>query len=212
MPCFKVVDIGVRKMNYIYDEEKKSTFQKIIKEWPILLVEIVLAVILGFFVARYGLEKVDISDSSMTPILKEEDTILVNKMAYMFFNPSRDDVIVFRQDGQEHSYYSVKRVVALPGESVQIIDGALYVNDKPYHEKNQVELMITAGIAEEKVTLEAGEYFVLGDNRNQSEDSRYSSVGMIREKDIVGKAWIRLKPSVSFVSWLKYENNSEETE
>ena len=92
------------------------------------------------------------------------------------------------------------------------MDGILYINDKPYEEINKVEKMITAGVAEEKITLEKGEYFVLGDNRNQSEDSRYSSVGMITKKDIVGKAWIRLKPSFDFISWLKYEGEEEKEE
>ena len=73
--------------------------------------------------------------------------------------------------------------------------------------------MVSAGVAEEPITLEKGEYFVLGDNRNQSEDSRYSSVGMITKKEIVGKAWLRLKPDFGFVSWLKAQDaQKEETE
>lgn len=199
-------------MEFGYKEESKSPFAAIIREWPVLLIEVIAAVILGYLVTSHGLERIQVSGNSMNLILQDGDTVLVNKMAYKIFSPHRNDVIVFRQEGQEHNYYSVKRVVALPGETVQIMDGILYINDKPYEEINKVEKMITAGVAEEKITLEKGEYFVLGDNRNQSEDSRYSSVGMITKKEIIGKAWIRLKPTFDFVSWLKYEGEEEKKE
>lgn len=199
-------------MEFGYKEESKSPFAAIIREWPVLLIEIIVAIVLGYLITSHGLERVEVSGNSMNLILQDGDDILVNKMSYKLFSPSRNDVIVFRQEGQEHNYYSVKRVVGLPGETVQIMDGILYINDKPYEEINKVEKMITAGVAEEKITLEKGEYFVLGDNRNQSEDSRYSSVGMITKKDIVGKAWIRLKPSFDFISWLKYEGEEEKEE
>lgn len=197
-------------MEFQYNEDNKTLFATIIREWPILLIEVVAAIILAFLITSYGFEKTEMSGNSMNPILQDGDRILVNKMAYTFFSPGRNDVIVFRQEGQEHNYYSVKRVVGLPGETVQIIDGTLYIDDKPYEEINKVEKMITAGTVEEKITLEKGEYFVLGDNRNQSEDSRYSGVGMVTKKEIVGKAWIRLKPSFGFISWLKYEGEEEE--
>ncbi|MDE7423898.1 MAG: signal peptidase I [Lachnospiraceae bacterium] len=199
-------------MEFGYKEESKSPFAAIIREWPVLLIEVIVAIVLGYLVTSYGLERIQVSGNSMNLILQDGDTILVNKMTYKIFSPSRNDVIVFRQEGQEHNYYSVKRVVALPGETVQIMDGILYINDKPYEEINKVEKMITAGVAEEKITLEKGEYFVLGDNRNQSEDSRYSSVGMITKKEIIGKAWIRLKPTFDFISWLKYEGEEEKKE
>lgn len=199
-------------MEFGYKEESKSPFAAIIREWPVLLIEVIVAIVLGYLVTSHGLERIQVSGNSMNLILKDGDTILVNKMTYKIFSPSRNDVIVFRQEGQEHNYYSVKRVVALPGETVQIMDGILYINDKPYEEINKVEKMITAGVAEEKITLEKGEYFVLGDNRNQSEDSRYSSVGMITKKEIIGKAWIRLKPTFDFISWLKYEGEEEKKE
>lgn len=192
-------------MDFGYKEESKNPIAAIIREWPILLIEVIAAILLAYFVTRYGYERTEVSGNSMNPILQDGDSILINKMAYTLFSPSRNDVIVFHQEGKEHNYYSVKRVVGLPGETVQIIEGILYINDKPYEEANKVEKMITAGVAEEKITLEKGEYFVLGDNRNQSEDSRYSSVGMITKKEIVGKAWIRLKPSFDFISWLNFE-------
>ena len=199
-------------MDFGYNEENKSTFQIILHEWPILVIGIIVSLLLGFLIATFGMEKTQMSGSSMEPILQEGDAILVNKMSYSVFSPKRNDVIVFREEGKEHSYNSIKRVVGLPGETIQIIDGALYINGEKHEEKNAVDSMITAGVAEEAVTLEAGEYFVLGDNRNQSEDSRYSSVGMVTKKEIVGKAWIRTKPSLGFVNWFSYDGKKEEME
>ena len=199
-------------MDFGYNEENKSTFQLILHEWPILVIGVLAACLLGFLVATFGMEKTQMSGSSMEPILQEGDTILVNKMSYLLLSPKRNDVIVFRQEGKEHSYSNIKRVVGLPGETIQIIDGALYINGEKHEEKNVVDSMVTAGVAEEEITLEAGEYFVLGDNRNQSEDSRYSSVGMVTKKEIVGKAWVRTKPSFGLVNWLSYDGKKEETE
>ena len=104
-------------------------------------------------------------------------------------------------------------MIGLPGEKVQIKDGKVYINDKEYKEINKVDAMISGGVAEDPIELDKGEYFVLGDNRNQSEDSRYSSVGMIKKKEIVGKAWLRLKPNFNFVSWIKAQDaQAKETE
>lgn len=200
-------------MEYGYREEKESAFRSVIKEWPILLVEVVVAILLAVLLIVFGFEKTQVNGKSMDPVLKDGDVIFVSKIAYIGFKPKRNDVIVYRQDGKEHSYNSVKRVIGLPGEKVQIKDGKVYINDKEYKEMNKVDAMISGGVAEDPIELDKGEYFVLGDNRNQSEDSRYSSVGMIKKKEIVGKAWLRLKPNFNFVSWIKAQDaQAKETE
>lgn len=200
-------------MEYGYREEKESAFRSVIKEWPILLVEVVVAILLAVLLIVFGFEKTQVNGKSMDPVLKDGDVIFVSKIAYIGFKPKRNDVIVYRQDGKEHSYNSVKRVIGLPGEKVQIKDGKVYINDKEYKEINKVDAMVSGGVAEDPIELDKGEYFVLGDNRNQSEDSRYSSVGMIKKKEIVGKAWLRLKPNFNFVSWIKAQDaQAKETE
>ena len=200
-------------MEYGYREEKESAFRSVIKEWPILLVEVVGAILLAVLLIVFGFEKTQVNGKSMDPVLKDGDVIFVSKIAYIGFKPKRNDVVVYRQDGKEHSYNSVKRVIGLPGEKVQIKDGKVYINDKEYKEINKVDAMISGGVAEDPIELDKGEYFVLGDNRNQSEDSRYSSVGMIKKKEIVGKAWLRLKPNFNFVSWIKAQDaQAKETE
>ena len=199
-------------MDFGYKDEKESVFGSILREWPILLIEVIVAVLLGFLLITFGFEKTTVSGNSMDPILKDGDSVVVSKIAYAVFSPSRNDVIVYRQEGKEHSYNSVKRVIGLPGEKILIEDGKIFIDGEPYEEINGVDPMVSGGIAEEEITLEKGEYFVLGDNRNQSEDSRYSSVGMVKKKEIVGKAWIRTSPSFGFVSWFKFDKKEKETE
>ena len=199
-------------MDFGYKEEKESVFGSILREWPILLIEVIVAVLLGFLLITFGFEKTTVSGNSMDPILKDGDTVVVSKIAYAVLSPRRNDVIVYRQEGKELSYNSVKRVIGLPGEKILIEDGKIFIDGEPYEEINGVDPMVSGGIAEEEITLEKGEYFVLGDNRNQSEDSRYSSVGMVKKKEIVGKAWIRTSPSFGFVSWFKFDKKEKETE
>lgn len=124
---------------------------------------------------------------SMEDAISHNQRVLVNRTSYLLFSPKVDDVIVFRQ-GSTHMY--IKRVVATPGDTVQIIDGALYVNS--VRVKDEYDKIAEPGIAEEKLYLGEDEYFVLGDNRNNSEDSRSATVGMIRKSQIIGKAWFAL--------------------
>lgn len=198
-------------MKFDYEEDGNVSFWKsLTKEWPIFLLEVVVAIGIAFLLVTFGLEKISVMGNSMSPLLEENDTIIINKMSYLIFSPKRNDVIVFKEEGKEHNYYSIKRVIALPGEKVQIKDGKVYIDGEEFKEKNVIDPMITGGLADEEITLEKGEYFVLGDNRNQSEDSRYSNVGMITKKEIVGKAWLRIKPSFDFISFLRIREKKQE--
>lgn len=146
------------------------------------------AFILGAAVAMafgYTITNVGVS---MEHAIVHNQKVMVNRTSYFLFAPKVGDVIVFKQGANDHMY--IKRVVALPGDSVQIIDGELYVNDALV--KDEFDKIADPGIAEEKLILGEGEYFVLGDNRNNSEDSRSGTVGAIQRKQIIGKAWFAL--------------------
>ena len=116
----------------------------------------------------------------------------------MITHPKAGDVVVFLPNGNEKSHYYVRRVIATPGDTVLIQDGAVYVNGQFYSEKTEVASIDDPGIAGEEIKLGKDEYFVLGDNRNNSTDSRDPMVGNIHRDDILGRAWLRIWPLSKF--------------
>lgn len=161
--------------------------------WQIALVCLIAFVLVWFWGQRVS----NIGDS-MNPVLKNGDVVLVDRILYNASRPKRGDVIVFRPNGNENSNYSIKRIVGLPGETVQIKDGYVYINGKELEEEKTASKIESAGIAEEEVTLAGDEYFVLGDNRSASMDSRDADIGNVKRSEIYGKAWIRVSPISRF--------------
>ena len=187
-------------MNYNFEADNRGQFfKKILKEVIVWVVEILIVIGLAYALVTFGIEKTTVVGDSMQPCLQEGDQLIINKFIYHISKPKRNDVIVFEKNGKEHSYYNLKRIIGLPGETVQIIDGEVYINDKKLEENINVDRMQNEGFAEEPIKLEAKEYFVLGDNRNNSEDSRFANIGNVIKDDIVGKAWVRTN-SFNFVS------------
>ena len=177
---------------YLYS--KKPKIKQIIKAIILWIVEILLVIGAAYLIIEYAVEKTTMMGASMSSTLKDEEKIIINKLAYIRKNPERFDVIVFKQSSNEHSYYNIKRVIGIPGDTVEIVEGYVFINGEKLNEVIDVEVMRVAGIAQEPVELQENEFFVLGDNRNSSEDSRFANVGIVVKKDIIGKAWIRLKP------------------
>ncbi|WP_051685253.1 signal peptidase I [Clostridium sp. KNHs205] len=179
-------------MKYDFEKEDKGPIiKKVIISLLIWFIEIAAVVALAYYITHYALEKTLMSGQSMESTLKDQDNILINKFAYVFSEPKRFDVIVFKQSDKEHSYLNIKRVIGLPGETVRIIDGKVYIDGSVLKEPVKTEAITNAGLAEEEIKLDENEFFVLGDNRNNSEDSRFANIGNIVTGDIIGKAWIR---------------------
>lgn len=130
--------------------------------------------------------------------LADGDRVLLNTLSYRIGSPERNDIIAFKPNGSSTSHTHIKRVIGLPGETIQIKDGMIYINGTVYLEKTDYPLMNNSGLADEPITLGVKEYFVLGDNRNDSEDSRYADIGLVNFDYIEGKVWFRISPFDSF--------------
>ena len=149
-------------------------------------------------------QRTSVSGSSMEPTLHHGDQLILDKLSYHFSEPERFDIIVFPFQYEEKTYY-VKRIIGLPGETVQIdLSGNIYINGEILEEDYGLEPINFPGLAQDPITLGEDEYFVLGDNRNNSSDSRDPSVGNIKRDDIMGKAWVRIWPLNKF-GVLKHE-------
>lgn len=187
-----------RKSGLNFGKQKRKVNVAVVKEVFTWMIEILLTVLLAFtFVYFIGL-RTGMVGQSMAGTLNGGDEILVNRFIYKVTDPHYNDIIVFLPNGNEKSHYYVKRVVALPGDTVQIQNGVVYVNGEIFEEKVEVSSIEDAGLASEEITLGADEYFVLGDNRNNSEDSRYANIGNIKKEYIIGKAWFRVAPFSDF--------------
>ncbi len=178
-----------RRTGLDFNRRKKSVNFPLLKEIVSWVVEIAIVLMMAFVLVYFIGMRTSVVGQSMTETLENGDQILVNRFVYKIIGPKANDVIVFLPNGNEKSHYYVKRVVGVPGDTVQIKDGKVYVNGKEFTEKIEVAAIEDAGLAEDAVTLGDDEYFVLGDNRNNSEDSRYANIGSIKKEYIIGKAW-----------------------
>ena len=154
-----------------------------------------LVACITFLIIHFVGQRTVVNGVSMQPTLSDGDNLIVDKLSYRFHDPDRFDIIVFPQ---EDGRYFIKRIIGLPGETVLIADGEIYINGELLKESYGREVMQDAGLAAEPITLGEDEYFVLGDNRNYSSDSRDPSVALIHRKEIIGRAWLRIWPLNSF--------------
>lgn len=145
-------------------------------------------------------QRTEVEGASMENTLHNGDNLIVDKLSYRFDDPERFDIIVFPFQFQDNTYY-IKRIIGLPGETVQIMDdGSIYINGEKLEENYGMEVIKpeTIGRAAEPIELGDDEYFVMGDNRNNSSDSRTDMVGNIKRENIIGKAWLRIWPVSDF--------------
>lgn len=173
--------------------------KKILKEILSTSLYILVVLVITFLIVKFVAVRTEVIGPSMEPTLQSEDNLIVEKISYRFNEPNRFDVIVFPFRYAERTYY-IKRIIGLPGETVQIdAEGTIYINGEVLEENFGKEVINNPGIASEPILLGQNEYFVLGDNRNDSADSRDPSVGNVYKKDIIGRAWLRFWPKFNFV-------------
>lgn len=172
------------------DEKEPGVFRELMG-W---LVYIVIIVGLTYLIVTYVGQRTSVSGHSMEPTLSHGDNLIVDKITYRFKDPERFDIIVFPYRYEENTFY-IKRIIGLPGETVQVIGGYVYINGQLLESDIYgAEVMDSPGIAAEPITLGENEYFVLGDNRNHSADSREASVGVLKRDELLGRAWVRIFP------------------
>lgn len=171
---------------------KKGRVKRALKEVVSMSFFLLFVLILTYFVLLYVGQRTEVVGSSMEYTLLDGDHLIVDKLSYRLSDPKRFDIIVFPY--QQSDTFFIKRIIGMPGETVEIRDGVIYINDSPLIESYGREVTAFPGRAEKPVKLGRNEYFVMGDNRNDSTDSRDAGVGNIARKDIVGKAWIRIWP------------------
>ena len=177
-----------------HDAEEKEVEKSIFKELFGWVLYLLIVVGLTYLILTYVGQRTRVSGHSMETTLSNGDNLIVDKLSYRFRDPKRFDIIVFPYKYEENTYY-IKRIIGLPGETVQVADGCAYIDGELLESDIYgAEPMDNAGIADTPITLGEEEYFVLGDNRNHSSDSRDPSVGILTRDDLLGRAWIRIFP------------------
>lgn len=170
----------------------QSDEPNLIRRLACWVVDITVVLAFAWFCLNSFGVQVEVSGQSMQPLLNSGDVVLINRLAYDIGKPDRMDVVVFQREDKKAN---VKRVIGIPGDQVQIKDGLVYVNGEAV-EAEGLGSVALAGLAENPILLEEGEYFLLGDNRDSSEDSRFANVGNVTEEQIVGKVWLKLFPLI----------------
>ena len=162
---------------------------------------IVVLVCVVHLTVTYVGQRTVVAGDSMLNTLHDKDNLIIDKVSYRFRDPERYEIIVFPYRYAEETFY-IKRIIGLPGETVQIKDGYVYINEQKLEESFGREVIRADryGQAAEPIKLGEDEYFVLGDNRNESADSRETSVGILKREDLIGRAWVRIWPLDSFGS------------
>ncbi len=193
-PFFHYTDPMAKKNEGLTFIEKKKHFSKALLKDILGTVFYCLAgmLIAVSLVVAFGM-RTKVVGVSMEPSLLSGQEILVDRFLYGLSNPKRGDIICFYPRGNENSHIYVKRVVGLPFETVEIRNGYVYIDGLRLNESEDLDMMEDAQEASGPITLDKDEYFVLGDNRNNSEDSRNGNIGAVKKDTIIGKAWFKLK-------------------
>lgn len=178
-------------------KEKTEKINKNFKELLEFIRDLIIIFVLAMFLRTFVFENTRVLGPSMEPTLHDGDLIIVNKLEYYFTDPERGEIIVFPYKGDPSKQY-IKRIIALPGEVIDIREGKVYINGELYEEEYILEEMQLRGDIDFPYDIPADTYFVMGDNRNNSSDSRYQDVGTIEKDKIIGHAVFRLWPINKF--------------
>lgn len=178
---------------YIEEVEKKEK-PNILGILAEMIVYIVLSVIVILLVRTFLIQHVKVSGTSMEPTLHDKQHLFIEKVSYKFNEVERFDVIVFQPFPDNDELFYIKRVIGLPGETVKIENNTIYINGEKLEEEYGYDTYTDAKLAKETIMLGKNDYFVLGDNREVSKDSREKDIGLLNRDLILGKAWMSIYP------------------
>ena len=189
----------MRGLKFRRRRRRRSKFRiEMLKPVAVWTGKIAIVCLFAFVFVWYFGQRVAVVGDSMSPILGNGDVTLVNRIVYDATAPKRGDIIVFKPKGNENSHYYIKRIIGLPGETVQIVEGEIYIDGEKLEEDYGVSEITDPGIAAEEIELAGDEFFVLGDDRENSEDSRMADVGAVKRSYIYGKVWFIVSPWEDF--------------
>ena len=189
----------MRGLKFRRRRRRRSKFRiEMLKPVAVWTGKIAIVCLFAFVFVWYFGQRVAVVGDSMSPILSNGDVTLVNRIVYDATAPKRGDIIVFKPKGNENSHYYIKRIIGLPGETVQILEGEIYIDGEKLEEDYGVSEITDPGIAAEEIELAGDEFFVLGDDRENSEDSRMADVGAVKRSYIYGKVWFIVLPWEDF--------------
>lgn len=172
-----------------YQNEEPNLIRRI-SRW---VIDITVVLSFAWFCLYAFGTQITIAGQSMQPVLNSGEVVLMNRLIYDFSKPKRMDIVVFERDDKKTN---VKRVIGIPGDTIQIKNGSIYVNGAVLEAEDGLDQAYLAGLAAEPIELGKDEYFLLGDNRDSSEDSRFANIGNVKEEQIIGKVWMRLLPLI----------------
>ena len=194
--------------NKIEDNKNKKKMDKksIIKEIRDYVCLIILALVLAFLMNKFVYANAQVPTGSMIPVVEPGDRLIVNRLAYLFEEPKRGDIVMFAFPDDEKDNY-LKRIIGLPGEKVEIKDGLVYINDskKPLDEP-YINDPPNGNYGPYNVP--EGCYFMLGDNRDESKDARFWENKFVKKEKIVGKAWLKYYPHITILHSAEYSENN----
>jgi signal peptidase I len=185
--------------------EELDMFEQLnIDELKKFIKDIFVIVMSVFLISSFVAQPTTVEGNSMLPTLYDADQLIIEKLSLRFTPFERYDIIVFPYNNDRSKYY-IKRIIGLPGEVINIKNGKIFVNDLELNEPIQLDIIKDLGTQDYPITIPEKTFFVMGDNRNHSRDSRYVDVGLIKEEDVIGKGFFRIYP-FSNVGFLEIED------
>lgn len=186
-----------------FAENKKRISKDTVRDTIITLFYSLVAMIFGIvLVLSFGIRVSNIG-TSMLPTLDNGQVVLIDKFMFSLASPKRNDIVCFYPKGNENSHIYIKRVIGLPGETIQIKEGYVYIDGVRLLEDESFDKILDAGLFEVEFKMGENEYFVLGDNRNNSEDSRIGNIGAVTKDTMIGKVWFKFTKDDNKLGFVK---------